>query len=402
MKPKRFRWMMISLLFALAMGVLLWPASMPASGQATEWRVWMKVSPCSASRQEWVSVADRDPTTGAGGNHYIQFPASHIWTTFAAAIAEANTLRVAPCTFFTGETGTCPKYANYCCANYRVFRNSGTGQFTVVAGLYGNPGGGFTEQQGGPMCCEDAAQAAGYPASFCGGSDSPVRVSAENNVDRHGQDYRNFDLPRPSPDLCSDACAHDPNCKAYTYVKAGVQGPNARCWLKSGVPPGTPSTCCVSGVKSVSTGGFQRGGTDRGAGGSGGNRGGADGSSGGRTNNPGERPCNANEAAAFSKMTGSFKSYRMHITIGGSCEQATGTFKYTEWCEGVDETGNSSLKRVTGNFKGRIAGGSLEVTWDAPASPSSGARKGTGSCSPNSNGTFSCSGFPCGGQFKTQ
>ncbi|MFN2533443.1 MAG: PAN domain-containing protein [Pyrinomonadaceae bacterium] len=86
-----------------------------------------------------------------------------------------------------------------------------------------------------------------------------LRMTAENNVDRHGQDYRNFDLSSPSPDSCRDACASDSDCKTYTYVKPGVQGPNARCWLKSGLPPGTPSSCCVSGLKSVSPGGFQRG-----------------------------------------------------------------------------------------------------------------------------------------------
>ena len=95
-------------------------------------------------------------------------------------------------------------------------------------------------------------------------------------------------------------------------------------------------------------------------------------------------------------MTGSFKSYRLHVTIGGSCEQATGTFKYAEWCEGVDATYNTTTARTTGTFTGR-GGGSLQVAWDAPASPSSGARKGTASCSLNSDGTLSCSGFVCSG-----
>jgi hypothetical protein len=86
---------------------------------------------------------------------------------------------------------------------------------------------------------------------------------------------------------------------------------------------------------------------------------------------PGVQSCSADEAAAFAKMTGSWKSYRMHITIGGSCEEATGTFKYTEFCEGVDETSNSSLARTLGTFTGRMSGGSLQVAWEAPASPSS-------------------------------
>jgi len=76
-------------------------------------------------------------------------------------------------------------------------------------------------------------------------------VSVETGVDRPGQDYRSFDLA-PSIagfDPCKSACESDANCKAWTFVKPGVQGPKARCWLKSGTPPPRPNGCCVSGVK---------------------------------------------------------------------------------------------------------------------------------------------------------
>lgn len=74
-------------------------------------------------------------------------------------------------------------------------------------------------------------------------------ISVELSTDRPGLDYRNFDLPQAKYELCRDACADDPKCKAYTYVKPGVQGPNARCWLKSSVPPARSGGCCVSGLK---------------------------------------------------------------------------------------------------------------------------------------------------------
>jgi hypothetical protein len=389
MRQKRSQWLTISTLLALAMAVFLWPASLPTGGQTgANWRVWMKVSSCSTSRSDWVSVADRDPTTGGGGSHFIQFPGSHGWPTFAKAMAEANTLRVAPCTFGTGETPICPKYANYCCANYRVFRNSATRKLTVVVGLYGDPGGGFTEQEGGPMCCEDAAAMAGYPTSFCGGHGGG-RLNMENNVDLHGQDYRNFDLTRPSPELCRDACGSDPNCKAYTYVKPGVQGPNARCWLKSSVPPATPSSCCVSGFKGGDSGSSRSGdSSDRGRGGFGGV---------GRTTNPSsgnlrERPCTADEAAAFSQMTGSWKAGGPKITISGSCEQASGTTDWAEYCGDPDST---SYAKYRGTFTGRMEGGSLQVNWDLPAQSIHQAFKGTASCELKSDGTLSCSGFRC-------
>jgi hypothetical protein len=85
---------------------------------------------------------------------------------------------------------------------------------------------------------------------------SPGYVSSgsaalEVNVDRPGSDYRSFDLGTPRPEECRDTCMVEPQCVAFTYVNPGVQGPSARCWLKSAVPAATPNACCVSGVKSA-------------------------------------------------------------------------------------------------------------------------------------------------------
>jgi hypothetical protein len=71
----------------------------------------------------------------------------------------------------------------------------------------------------------------------------------ETNTDRPGMDYSNFDLPSANPSLCEQACNADPDCKAFTYVKPGIQGPNPRCWLKNDIPAATPNSCCDSGVK---------------------------------------------------------------------------------------------------------------------------------------------------------
>jgi hypothetical protein len=40
-----------------------------------------------------------------------------------------------------------------------------------------------------------------------------------------------------------------PPCRAWTFVKPGVQGPQARCWLKHQAPEARPHPCCISGVK---------------------------------------------------------------------------------------------------------------------------------------------------------
>ena len=89
-------------------------------------------------------------------------------------------------------------------------------------------------------CCISGAKSGG------GGSG----LTAEDNTDRKGADYKNFDLSQPNWTLCRDACASDGNCQAYSYVRPGVQAPNARCWLKSSAPAGVADNCCISGAKS--------------------------------------------------------------------------------------------------------------------------------------------------------
>lgn len=71
----------------------------------------------------------------------------------------------------------------------------------------------------------------------------------ELDVDRPGYDFQSFDLPQPRAELCRESCLREGQCQAFTYVNQGVQGPSARCRLKSSVPPPNPSNCCISGVK---------------------------------------------------------------------------------------------------------------------------------------------------------
>ncbi len=70
----------------------------------------------------------------------------------------------------------------------------------------------------------------------------------EVNVDRPGRDYADFDLEVDDPGQCYQACQDDGQCKAWTYVKPNVQGPNARCWLKWSIPDKVTDECCVSGI----------------------------------------------------------------------------------------------------------------------------------------------------------
>jgi hypothetical protein len=71
----------------------------------------------------------------------------------------------------------------------------------------------------------------------------------EWNKNRPGGDYTHFPLALPLPQQCEVACNGDPQCKAWTYVKPGKQGPLAQCWLKNTVPAKVSDSCCVSGKK---------------------------------------------------------------------------------------------------------------------------------------------------------
>jgi len=80
-------------------------------------------------------------------------------------------------------------------------------------------------------------------------TDSQSIKSYEINTNRPGSDYRNFNLSSADPSLCSQACEQDQRCASFTYVKPGMQGKSARCWLKDAVPDPVRDGCCYSGVK---------------------------------------------------------------------------------------------------------------------------------------------------------
>jgi hypothetical protein len=72
------------------------------------------------------------------------------------------------------------------------------------------------------------------------------RSTFEPGVDRPGSDFSNIQSEGPSE--CSYYCEEDAECRAWTYVNPGVQGPSARCYLKRGVPQTRGDSCCTSGV----------------------------------------------------------------------------------------------------------------------------------------------------------
>lgn len=82
----------------------------------------------------------------------------------------------------------------------------------------------------------------------------PMRSMAwETDTDRPGMNYKSFWIDKDieffvAVKQCEDACKNDPQCKAFTYVKPGVQGVHGRCYLKNGVPAPVKDKNCISGV----------------------------------------------------------------------------------------------------------------------------------------------------------
>jgi hypothetical protein len=69
----------------------------------------------------------------------------------------------------------------------------------------------------------------------------------EKNTDRPGRDYSNT-ASRSAVD-CSFACQRENRCRAWTFVRPGIQGPSGRCFLKDPAPPKRPNKCCTSGLR---------------------------------------------------------------------------------------------------------------------------------------------------------
>lgn len=81
-----------------------------------------------------------------------------------------------------------------------------------------------------------------------------VDADMEVGIDRMFGDFANFDLPSADPAECKRSCDANGGCVAWTFVKPGVQGPGARCWLKNQVPAPSVSHCCISGVRAAGAG----------------------------------------------------------------------------------------------------------------------------------------------------
>jgi hypothetical protein len=98
------------------------------------------------------------------------------------------------------------------------------------------------------------------------GSPANLAWGNEENIDRPGSDFSNFDVVAPGGfigpvDSCQISCERDGRCKAWTFVRAGIQGPKPRCWLKDARSPRPVRTIAV--LQACLCGPWRRTWTDR-------------------------------------------------------------------------------------------------------------------------------------------
>jgi len=80
----------------------------------------------------------------------------------------------------------------------------------------------------------------------------PTRVTWQRGVNLPGMDIPGSgrDTLNDGGNTCAQMCMANGSCDAFSWVKPGVQGPAAKCWLKKGVPAGNPDPNVNSGTVS--------------------------------------------------------------------------------------------------------------------------------------------------------
>jgi hypothetical protein len=99
------------------------------------------------------------------------------------------------------------------------------------------------------MCLRSLMIAFTFLVAFAGISGAAF-AQGENfssNTDRPGNDFRKLSLRGNAQD-CLKLCNRERECRAWTFVKPGIQGASARCWLKNVIPAAVANSCCTSGV----------------------------------------------------------------------------------------------------------------------------------------------------------
>lgn len=222
--------------------------------QMAGWIVWVKTSPCSG-RTDWVTVGTQNPT-GQGGSTYWEAADRVVGgtncgrlnsrCTKAEAEAEAITVRASP------------RFSDYCCKEYSIWRNSQTNKLSIVVGKFGTAGLGWMFEDG-PMCCDQAERITGLTGA-CSGTVGGQKPRLQADTAYTGKNLTFFQ--RQTADQCEADCNGNPKCLGFTWIKPGTYnaGDPAMCYLMGEITGTTSSKGHFSGLRSNSGGGKPTGG----------------------------------------------------------------------------------------------------------------------------------------------
>ena len=219
--------------------------------QDAGWKVFVKTSPCSG-RLDWVVVGQTNPT-GLGGSDYWETADRVVVGTPLGCVKAGSKCTKAEAEAEAAIVRASPKFKDYCCQNYSVWKNTQTGKLSIVVGQFGNPGLGW-QFEDGPMCCDEAESITGL-TNTCGSSGSNHGGSAgqgftqlaNNNINGKTLTF----YRGTTPEKCQADCAANPLCKAFALVKAGFYNPSdpPMCYLVAEVTSQNASPCCTSAIK---------------------------------------------------------------------------------------------------------------------------------------------------------
>lgn len=92
---------------------------------------------------------------------------------------------------------------------------------------------------------------AGYLSGALGSD--PAKADVEQGmatgIDFPGGDIERIELTVPDPGLCRQACQANGECRGWTFIKPGIQGPRAVCWVKSAPGIARQDENAISGVR---------------------------------------------------------------------------------------------------------------------------------------------------------
>lgn len=136
--------------------------------------------------------------------------------------------------------------------NLVLYRNNGVAVWsTHTAGFPGSlaviqdDGNFVVYAPGGFAIWDSGSDGEAIANNFCPAS---AKTEVEAGYDRPGSDYAAYLLGgTPHWSRCAKLCQDQARCKAFTYVPPGVQGAQARCYLKDPKPGRVARAGMVSG-----------------------------------------------------------------------------------------------------------------------------------------------------------